>query len=179
YTTAAMGLMVLKAEGTSLEEELQGVVDAVRRAARGLRDVVNDLRLEQDRPLSELVESLVQINRVMSRGREISLEVAEDFPSTPLGETGTQMLRIIQEALTNTRRHSAASRVQVNLSSTGRDLVVEILDDGQGFGHGTSSGVGLSSMRERTAAIGGELEIESEVGRGTSVRLQVPAPQEG
>jgi PAS domain S-box-containing protein len=179
YTTAAMGLMMLKAQGTNLEKELQGVVDAVRRAARGLRDVVNDLRLEQDRPLPELVESLVQINRVMARGREISLEVAEDFPSTPLGETGTQMLRIIQEALTNARRHSGASRVVVRLNSAGRDLVVEILDDGQGFRHGTASGVGLSSMHERAAAIGGELEIESEVGRGTRVRLQVPAPQEG
>jgi two-component system, NarL family, sensor histidine kinase NreB len=67
----------------------------------------------------------------------------------------------------------------VRLNSAGRDLVVEILDDGQGFRHGTASGVGLSSMHERAAAIGGELEIESEVERGTRVRLQVPAPQEG
>jgi PAS domain S-box-containing protein len=179
YTTAAMGLMMLNVRNTSLENELQAVVDAVRRAARGLRDVVNDLRLEQDRPLPELVESLVKMNQVMARGREISLEVAEDFPSTPLGETGTQMLRIIQEALTNTRRHSGASKVLVNLRSEGRDLIVEVSDDGQGFGPTTPSGVGLSSMRERTAVLDGELEVESEIGRGTRVRLRVPSPQEG
>jgi PAS domain S-box-containing protein len=179
YTTAAMGLMMLNAQDTSLEKELQGIIDAVRRAARGLRDVVNDLRLEQDRPLPELVESLVKMNRVMARGREISLEVDEDFLSTPLGETGTQMLRIIQEALTNARRHSGASKVLVNLRSEGRDLIVEVSDDGQGFGPGTASGVGLSSMRERAAVLGGELEIESEIGRGTRVLLRVPAPQEG
>jgi PAS domain S-box-containing protein len=179
YTTAAMGLMMLNVRNTSLENELQGVVDAVRRAARGLRDVVNDLRLEQDRPLPELVESLVKMNQVMARGREISLEVTEDFPSAPLGETGTQMLRIIQEALTNTRRHSGAGRVLVNLRSEGRDLIVEVSDDGQGFGPTTPSGVGLSSMRERTAVLDGELEVESEIGRGTRVRLRVPSPQEG
>ncbi|HET7270323.1 MAG TPA: ATP-binding protein, partial [Rubrobacter sp.] len=178
YTTAAMGLMMLNARDTSLEKELQAVIDAVRRAARGLRDVVNDLRLEQDRPLPELVESLVKMNQVMARGREISLELAEDFPSTPLGETGTQMLRIIQEALTNARRHSGASRVLVNLRSEGGDLIVEISDDGQGFGPTTASGVGLSSMRERTAVLDGELEIDSEIGHGTRVRLRVPSPQE-
>jgi len=119
------------------------------------------------------------MNRVMARGREISLEVSEGFPSMPLGETGTQMLRIIQEALTNARRHSGARRILVNLTPAGRDLVLEISDDGQGFGQSIASGVGLSSMRERAAAIDGELEIESEVGRGTKVRLRVPSPEEG
>jgi PAS domain S-box-containing protein len=177
YTTAAMGILMLNVQGTDLEEELQGMIDAIRRAARGLRDVVNDLRLEQDRPLPELVSSLVQMNRVMARGREIDLEVDEAFPSTPLGETGTQMLRIIQEALTNARRHSGARRVLVSLESSGGDLVVEISDDGQGFGPDMVFGVGLSSMRERAAAIGGELQVESNVGRGTRVRLRAPLPQ--
>jgi signal transduction histidine kinase len=119
----------------------------------------------------------VQMNRVMARGREISLEVSEGFPSLPLGETGTQMLRIIQEALTNARRHSGARRVLVSLESSGGDLVVEISDDGQGFGPDMVFGVGLSSMRERAAAIGGELQVESNVGRGTRVRLRAPLPQ--
>jgi signal transduction histidine kinase len=96
-----------------------------------------------------------------------------------MGETGTQMLRIIQEALTNARRHSGASSVLVSLRSEGRDLIVEISDDGQGFGPTTPSGVGLSSMRERTAVLDGELEIESEIEHGTRVRLRVPSPQEG
>jgi PAS domain S-box-containing protein len=87
YTTAVMGLIMLKAAGTSLEEELQRTIDALRRAAQGLRNAVNDLRLEeeQDRPFPELVEYLVQRNRTMVRGCEISLEVAEGFPFAPLG----------------------------------------------------------------------------------------------
>ncbi len=177
YTGAAMRLIKHKAEGTGLQEELQRVIDAVRRAAQGLRDAVNDLRLEeaQDRLLPELVESLVQRNRGMARGLEINLEVGEGFPSVSLGETGTELLRVIQEALTNARRHSGAKSVCVTLKTEGSELIAEILDDGRGFAPETASGVGLSSMRERAEAIGASLKIESEEGQGTRVQLRVPA----
>ena len=181
YTTAAMGLIMLKAAGTSLEEELQKTIDALRRAAQGLRNAVNDLRLEeeQDRPFPELVEYLVQRNRTMVRGYEISLEVTEGFPFAPLGEVGTQMLRIIREALTNARRHSGALNVIVTLKVEEEDMVAEVSDDGRGLGPGAAPGVGLKSMRERAAILGGKLEIESEVGQGTRVRLRVPVLQTG
>jgi signal transduction histidine kinase len=181
YTAAGMGLIMLEVEGTKLEEELQRTIDAVRRAAQGLRDAVNDLRLEQerDRPFSELMKSLVQRSRARARGCEISLEVGEGFPSTPLGETGTQLSRIIQEAITNAHRHSGAKRISVSLKMEGSDLVVEVSDDGRGFGPEAPPGVGLSSMRERTTIIGGKLVIESEPGGGTRVCLRVPVPRKG
>jgi len=181
YTAATMGLIMLDTEGTGLEEELRRAVDAVRRAAQGLRDAVNDLRLEEerDRPFLQLVDSMVQRNRARAQGYEISLEVGEGFPPTPLGQTGTDLLRIIQEALTNARRHSGAMRVSVTLKMEGSDLVAEVSDDGRGFGPETAPGVGFSSMRERAAAIGGTVEIESEVGRGTGVHVRVPVPQKG
>jgi signal transduction histidine kinase len=83
-------------------------------------------------------------------------------------------VRVVQEALTNARRHSGAERVSVALRRDGGDLVAEISDDGRGFDPQSSSGVGLSSMRERAAALGGRLEVESEPGHGTAVRLRVP-----
>jgi PAS domain S-box-containing protein len=179
YTAAAMQLIMLDAADTSLLEELQSAVDRIRRAALGLREAVNDLRLadEADLPLPDFAEALVRRNRARTRGLEISLEVAEGFPTTPLGETGTELSRIVQEALTNARRHSGAARVSVTLKTEGGDLVAEVADDGQGFGPETQHGVGMSSMRERAAAIRGELEIESEPGQGTSVRVRVPLPQ--
>ena len=91
-----------------------------------------------------------------------------------MGETGTQVSRIIQEALTNVRRHSGAKKITVSLEMNGYDLITEVSDDGRGFEPETSPGVGLGSMRERAALSGGELEIESSVGRGTNVRLRVP-----
>ena len=181
YTAAAMGLIMLEVEGTDLEGELQSTVDAVRRAAQGLRDAVNDLRLEEerDRPFPEMVKSLVRRNRARTPACEITLEVEDGFPSTPLGETGAQLSRVVQEAITNARRHSGASRVSVTLKIEGEDLVAEVSDDGQGIGPDTKPGVGLSGMRERAAIIGGTLTIDSEAGRGTRVNLRVPDPQKG
>ena len=57
--------------------------------------------------------------------------------------------------------------------------MAEISDDGHGFELEATPGVGLSSMQERAALVDGNLEIESEVGQGTSVRLRVPVPQAG
>jgi PAS domain S-box-containing protein len=175
YTAAAIGMILLQTEDTKQKEQLQAAIDGVRRGARSLREVVNDLRIEEEgRPFREIVESVVRRNRTMARGCEISLEVGEGVPSTPLGETGTQVSRIVQEALTNARRHSGAKKVTVSLERDGDDLITEVSDDGRGFGPETSPGVGLGSMRERAALSGGELEIESEAERGTSVRLRVP-----
>src|SRR5215204_1883479 len=179
YTAAALGMLMLQSEDANLDERLQGAVDAVSRVAQGLREVVNDLRIEdeEDRPFPQIVEALVRRNRTMARSVEISLEVQEEVPSALLGETGTQVSRIIQEALTNARRHSGAKRISVSVEMDGADLLIEVSDDGHGFGTQTPPGVGLGSMRERAALVGGDLEIESEAERGTSVRLRVPLSQ--
>jgi PAS domain S-box-containing protein len=131
YTAAAIGMILLQTEGTQQKEQLQSAIDAVRRSARGLREVVNDLRIEEEegRPFQEIVESVVRRNRTMARGCEINLEVGEGAPSTPLGETGTQVSRIIQEALTNARRHSGAKKVTVSMEREGDDLLIEVSDD--------------------------------------------------
>jgi signal transduction histidine kinase len=110
----------------------------------------------------------------MARNVEISMDVEERVPATPLGETGTQASRIIQEALTNARRHASAKMISVSLRMDGPDLIAEVADDGVGFAPETLPGVGLGSMRERVAIIGGDLKIESEKGWGTSVRLRIP-----
>jgi len=181
YSAAAMQLTKLNAEGTGLEEELQEAIGAIRSAVQGLRAAVNDLRLEEERerPLPDLMESLVQRNREMAQGYEISLEVKEGLPTTSLGNTGTEVLRVIQEALTNVRRHSGARSVCVMLRRDQGGLVIEISDDGRGFEPETTPGVGLKSMRERAAALGSKLEVTSEVGKGTRVSLRVPISQIG
>jgi PAS domain S-box-containing protein len=161
--------------GLDLEEEL----DALRRATLGLRNAVNDLRGEKERPFVKSVESLVELNRRLAPDCNIELLVEEGFPNGLLGEAGVELLRVIREAFTNARHHSGAKSVVVTLKVEGSDLVAEISDDGQGFELEATPGVGLSSMQERAAMVDGKLEIESEVGRGTSVRLRVPVPQAG
>jgi PAS domain S-box-containing protein len=133
YTTAAIGVLMFDVEGTALEGELQQLTDAVRSAAQGLRAAVHDLRLADklDQPFPRLVESLVGRHREMARGRQIGLEVKEGFPMEPLGETGTQLLRILQEALTNARRHSDARNVLVALRAEEEGLAAAVSDEGR------------------------------------------------
>jgi signal transduction histidine kinase len=99
----------------------------------------------------------------------------------PSPEVQAQVFRIVQEALTNVRKHAAARRVTVLVDVVGDSLSVEIADDGRGF-DGSSSPAGdwphygLVAMRERAAAMAGTIDWSSRPGQGT--RLLVTAPIE-
>ncbi len=174
----SLRLTYLRSKGSELGLDLEEELEALGRATLGLRSAVHDLRGEKERPFVKSVESLVELNRRLAPDCNIGLVVEEGFPNgLPRGEVGGELLRVIREALTNARHHSGAKSVAVTLKVEGSDLVAKISDDGQGFALEGTPGVGLSSMQERAAIVDGRLEIESEVGQGTSVRLRVPVPQ--
>jgi signal transduction histidine kinase len=94
---------------------------------------------------------------------------------SPLAEV--QLVRVIQEALTNVRKHAAAQRVAVRLWVEDGHFWASVSDDGQGFASdepGNGSSFGLETMRERMESVHGCLEIHSTPGQGTDVRLCVP-----
>jgi DNA-binding NarL/FixJ family response regulator/two-component sensor histidine kinase len=175
YAVAEVQLVQAISKDPELAPRLQRVVEALVRMGRELRGIVYDLRLEEerDKPLPELLESLVEMNRRMTPDRNIRLDVQDGFASDSLGQRGTQLLRILQEALTNVHKHADARNVLVRLGGNGDEIWVEVTDDGRGFDPETIPGVGLRSMRERARALGGNLEIESEPAKGTKVRFQV------
>jgi signal transduction histidine kinase len=84
-----------------------------------------------------------------------------------------EVVRVVQEALANVRRHSGAGRAVVSLGMVNGEVLVEIEDDGRGFEPKTSYGMGLTGMGERVVALGGELEVEGREGVGTRVSLRV------
>jgi signal transduction histidine kinase len=89
------------------------------------------------------------------------------------------LFRIIQEALTNTAKHARARRVDIRLASNCAKAVVTIVDDGVGFEPPAAEAPsrlhwGLTIMRERAAAVGGDLQLESAPGRGTRLTVEVP-----
>src|SRR6266545_6909826 len=94
-----------------------------------------------------------------------------------------QLFRLIQEALTNVRKHAAAHQATVTLTSDGPDqLTVVIVDDGQGFIPGTqpngkARSLGQTSMRERVEALGGTFRVTSQPGSGTQVTATIPIPR--
>lgn len=94
-------------------------------------------------------------------------------------DTEVVLLRAAQEALANVRKHAGAREVLLRLSREGGGVALEVLDDGRGLAAGTAEGVGLRGMRDRVAAGGGTLDVSGEPGRGTRVRVHLPAGGDG
>jgi signal transduction histidine kinase/ligand-binding sensor domain-containing protein len=95
--------------------------------------------------------------------------------------TEREILRVAQEAIHNVKKHAGARAVTVQLEYRPGEIALEVRDDGQGFAVGEAPApghFGLTGMRERAAVIGGTLEVSSEPGGGTTVRLRVPAKRE-
>jgi signal transduction histidine kinase len=90
------------------------------------------------------------------------------------------LFRVAQEALANVARHSQAGHVEVILSRPGDDVLLEVKDDGRGFAPASAlgRGMGLRSMRERMAALGGELAVDSKPGEGTRILARCKAAPE-
>ncbi len=93
---------------------------------------------------------------------------------SPLAEV--QLVRVIQEALTNVRKHASARCVQVRVTTCDHTLEVQVVDDGCGFEPPVSQAghFGLQTMHERIESVGGALRIETQPGSGTRVQLSVP-----
>jgi PAS domain S-box-containing protein len=156
---------------------LRDVEAALGRSVRGLRTAVHDLGAEPagGGSFARSVEALVELNRQMNPGCEVELEVGEGFPEELPGMTAKELLRVVQEALTNARRHSGAGRVRVILEAHRDGLRIDVSDDGRGFdSEEVAAGVGTRGMRERVSALGGELVVASVPGAGTRVAVEVP-----
>jgi PAS domain S-box-containing protein len=171
----SLRLMHLRAKGSGPWLDLGEELEALGRASSGLRSAIYDLRREKDRPFLESVESLVELSQRATPEREIRLVAEERSAGVIPGRASVELLRILQEALANVRRHSAARSVEVRLWTDDEAVLLEVADDGRGFDPGTASaGVGLSAMRERVEELGGEIEVSSRPGEGTKVAVRVP-----
>jgi PAS domain S-box-containing protein len=164
--------------GDDLHPALEDTAEALKRSVEGLRGAIFELRLKEtlDRSLVSSLENLVDLNRRMARGRyELDLFVEDDFPARLPNKTGQELTRLVQEALTNVRRHAEAKHVRVELGLDGGFAYVEVSDDGCGFdSERATTGIGRQSMRHRALELGGEFSVESAPGEGTRVRFRMP-----
>ena len=170
----SLRLTHLQAKRSDTNLDLEEELGALGRASSGLRNAIYDLRREKERPFLESVESLVELSRQTLPGREVRLVVEEGFDADLSGKESVELLRILQEALANVRRHSAARHVEVGLRTDDQAILIEVSDDGRGFDPGSArAGVGLSAMRERAEGLGGKFEVRSRPGRGTEITVRV------
>jgi two-component system nitrate/nitrite sensor histidine kinase NarX len=105
---------------------------------------------------------------------EVKIDIVWEFPV----QVQAQMIRIVQEALTNVRKHAQASHVKLTARELETELLLEVADDGRGFDPTNSIAAarfGLRGMRERAESVGADFQIAScpEKG-GTTVQLRVP-----
>jgi signal transduction histidine kinase len=161
----------------TLVAALRQARERVRAAQADVRENIASLRTTLAGEVGlvpALQQYLAEFN--IQTGIEASLasDLASHPPLSPLAEV--QLVRVIQEALTNVRKHASAHSVQVHLARVDHQLAVEIVDDGRGFEQLTNlpGHFGLNMMHERMDSVGGSLSIQTQAGSGTRVQLSVP-----
>jgi PAS domain S-box-containing protein len=151
-----------------MDDVVDGAVTTTRRIAADLRPAILD-----DLGLAAAIAWHAE--QVSARaGFELTVDVPDSDVS--VDAAGAIVLyRVLQEALTNVARHARASHVTIQLRERAPHVTLEIRDDGRGFDpEAPTRSFGLLGMRERTASVGGRLEVESAPGKGARVRAQVP-----
>ncbi|SFI88757.1 sensor histidine kinase [Amycolatopsis sacchari] len=138
-----------------------------RRSVRALRPG----QLEQ----ANLPDALAELVREWSGRSGIAAEFRETGgPCRVPGEVETVLFRVAQEALSNVERHSGAGKANVTLTCLDDAVLLDVHDDGTGFGPDEDEGYGLPGMRRRLAGVGGTLTVESGAGYGTTLNASVP-----
>jgi len=176
---SASSVEPLSESTTGRLEELHNLIDSilqgVRRFSRDLRPSVLD-----DLGLLPALEGLM--SDVTEDGIEAELKISGDKRRLP-PETELALFRIVQEALSNVRRHSQASQVATEVEFGEGRVKISVDDNGQGFelpdrtGDLAATGkLGLIGMHERARLLGGTLLIQSETGEGTTVIVDAPVP---
>ena len=154
---------------------------AAQDAHADIRDSIRDLRVGSAPGWSLFVTLRQHLDSFTAHsGIRTALVIAPGLEQDAFGpETVTQLLWVVQEAMTNARKHSAAASVQVTLDYRDEEAQVTVADDGCGFDPTQSSAgpdghLGLAYMHERMTQIGGSLAVRSQPGAGTQVIFRVP-----
>lgn len=193
----AMSNVVLKAEiceklaDLDIEKarvELGNLKDITRNCLKDVRRIIYDLRpMSIDdlglRPtLQKYIDAFKQQHQI-----GIDLMIRGDDGKIKDSNTTLAIFRIVQESLSNIKKHAQASNVVIQLECVPQHINLRIKDDGRGFdtdrldegNRDENGGFGVCGMRERVELLEGSFEIESDIGKGTTVRVQLPYEQQG
>ncbi len=174
--------MLLSRSPQQAEEELTHLEDLARRTTKEIRQMLFTLRpliLETQglaAALEQYVEKMAEIDSL-----DVHLEIETGIDNYLSKEAQGTLFYIIEEGITNARKHAAASDLWVRLSRRGVSVVAEIEDNGRGFdvatveaGYAQRSSLGLLNLHERATLVNGKTVIQSIPGKGTKVTVSLP-----
>lgn len=167
------------------EEEVSEILPLLRTGVdesyQDVRELLTNFRskLSQGDLQAAIEDTVARFRRQTAIDTDLTFSQGEGAPLQP--EQQLQVLFILQEALSNVRKHSEASRVRIAVEN-GRDFTLLIADDGQGYDPADvaergESHVGLHIMRERAARMRAVIKLESQPGAGTRVALTLPGAE--
>jgi signal transduction histidine kinase len=180
----AVSMVVVQAEAGAasgppgrVEEAFDAIADTGRTALSELRRLLGVLRSPEEAGPRQPQPGVAQLEPLVESVRRAGLPVELRIEGTgrplPPG-VDLSAYRIVQEALTNSVKHAGPARASVLLRYGDRDLELEVVDDGRGLRSSTTPGHGLAGMRERTALLGGDLDVGPAPGGGFAVRARLP-----
>ncbi len=171
--TLARGLVA------KVKEELDDMATMAHEAYLDVREAILALR-EASSPAAGIVATLTEYLQKFSRQAGIHAEIEVEEGETPQfsPEAEVQLIRVVQEALTNVRKHANAEKVWIRIGRQNGDTSICIEDDGQGFDTSSlqedAQRFGVRTMKERVEGVGGRFEIASSLGKGTTVSIHFP-----
>ena len=174
--SAQMQNYLSRGETERLTSTLQANYRTLSDAYLDARQAIDNLRRAPSSSLQDWIGDVVADFRESS-GLKIELtafDVDGDFPPP----VQAQLIRIVQESLSNVRKHARASQVIVSVRELDGDILLEVCDNGIGFTPetlGSGARYGLRGMRERSETIGADFQISSQPGQGTTISVRLPA----
>lgn len=171
-----------RGDDTRLAQALRTSYDALAAAYQDARQVIDGLRISPSGPggyaLENWLRQTVAETLVVGNQNPLTITISDLDVRTALPpEVHAQLIRIVQEALSNVRKHARASQAWISCVETAQDLVLEVRDDGRGFaidGIPDPSRYGLTGMRERAELLGADFQVISRPDEGTIVRVRLP-----
>jgi signal transduction histidine kinase len=170
--------LTLNEDAEAAKERIHHAIDGLNEAIRDIRAYILDLRPRQlgNEGLLSGIKRLIAEYRANTFAEVNFTEPDSDLKDLPQTQS-LALFHICQEALANAAKHAKAKKVQVAVWTTGERALMEIKDDGKGFDIGqmkTSIGHGLANMQTRAHAVGGDVDISSGNGDGTTILAWVP-----
>jgi signal transduction histidine kinase len=167
-----------------LAEELAALEARAQHASQQVRELIADMRPPRSDPDAPFVDWVrAEIDNHLTRGgpsTEFELQTREPIPELS-EDTRLALIRILQEALLNARKHAKAGQMTVILSLAKNTLRLTVIDNGKGFSPSElgarppeGGGAGLQGMRARARALGGAFKVQTGPGQGTRVEASLP-----